>query len=164
MPMLFLNQFFQFAALNKYAEYLEANPAKEQHCNCAMPMNEMMPVLQAEEIAGRNPLVVCTHTIGHVIVHDFGKDDPLEVEDDDGSITRRDGGMRMVCWSQVGPAEYNKEATQWWRHNNAAHRKGSMLDKVSRLHESVDTVYKDVDDDTDALLRNTLNSEGMIDE
>jgi hypothetical protein len=147
--MLFLNQFFQFAALNKYAEHLEANPRRTQHCGCAMPMNEMMPILQAEEEAGRDPVIVCTDEIGHVIVHTFGKEDSLEVEDSDGEVHDfgPDEGMRMVCWAQVGPTIYNQTATQWWRDRNPAHREGSVLDAASRLHEGPGFKTKDYDHD-----------------
>jgi hypothetical protein len=114
-PMVFLNQFFQMAALNEFAKMLDEKHGDQGGCFCIVP-DEGVQAFKKAKADGENPKYICSQEWGHFVTHTWDDEDPL----------------RMVCWAEMGPDRYNEVACAWWKAQGAD--PDSIVSGVTDLH------------------------------
>jgi hypothetical protein len=115
-PHLFLNQLFQYAALNNFAMMLDGHALVFDDVDDLMVVGkdgtehpfpkEGQEVWRKVMLAGESPNVCHHPEHGWFVTHAF-RGDPDEEP------------MRMVCWAEMGGDAFNRTACQWWKDQGA---------------------------------------------
>lgn len=121
-PISFINGMFMFAGGDAFAKMLAGRALVFNRVEDLLAVGqdgighnfpEEGQARYREAVANEQEPDVCWHEeYGWFVTHNF------------------DGELRMVCWAEMGEAEFSKFLAEWWKKNNEAYTEGGLLDQL----------------------------------